>query len=394
MLSGGLLIALAIPYLRIELGFAGASSLPAGSSAARAFAILDEEFTAGEAIPTEVVVVASDVTTPQIVSAVERLEQLVAADSAKFGALGIVLNTSPTDGPSTDGGVHLTTLALPGDANSEEASAALARLRDDIVPEAFSGTLAEVFVGGQTAFGEDFFSVVNTYTPIVFALVLSLSFLLLLMVFRSLIVPLKAIIMNLLSVGAAYGILVLIFQEGFLADVLGFQQVPTIEAWVPLFLFMILFGLSMDYHVFLLSRIRERYDQTGDNAGSVAFGLRSTANIITGRGDHGRRLRRLRPRSAGDVPAVRLRPRLRRLPRRDGGPHGPRPRDHGAARRPQLVPALVARLAPRLPRRGRPRRHAHSRDRGRRPLAAHHRSPPRRGGSKPEPPRFAYRARY
>ena len=282
VLSAGLLLALAIPYARIELGFAGASSLPDGSNAARAFAILDEEFTAGEAIPTEVVVVASDVTTPQIVSAVERLEQLVAADGAEFGALGIVLNASPTDGPSADGAVHLTTLALPGDANSEEASAALARLRDNIVPEAFGGTLAEVSVDGQTAFGEDFFSVVNTYTPIVFALVLSLSFLLLLMVFRSLIVPIKAIIMNLLSVGAAYGMLVLIFQEGFLVDVLGFQQVPTIEAWVPLFLFMILFGLSMDYHVFLLSRIRERYDHGVDNASSVAFGLRSTANIITG----------------------------------------------------------------------------------------------------------------
>ena len=283
ILSGGLLIALTIPYFRIELGFAGASSLPEGTNAARAFAILDEEFTAGEAIPTEIVVVADNVNSSAITAAVARLEELVAADAAEFGALGIVLSPSTTDGPSADGTVHLTTVALPGDANSEEATAALARLRDDIVPETF-GSLAgvEVSVGGQTAFGEDFFSVVNFYTPIVFALVLSLSFILLLMVFRSLIVPLKAIVMNLLSVGAAYGMLVLIFQEGFLVDLLGFQQVPTIEAWVPLFLFMILFGLSMDYHVFLLSRIRERYDHGVDNAASVAFGLRSTANIITG----------------------------------------------------------------------------------------------------------------
>jgi putative drug exporter of the RND superfamily len=152
-----------------------------------------------------------------------------------------------------------------------------------MVPEAFNGVGgAEVNVGGQTALNQDFFDQVDRYTPIVFAFVLGLSFLLLLMVFRSIVVPLKAIVMNLLSVGATYGVMVLVFQEGFLADLLGFQQVDTIEAWVPLFLFMILFGLSMDYHVFLLSRIRERYDQTHDNAGSVAFGLRSTANIITG----------------------------------------------------------------------------------------------------------------
>ena len=140
----------------------------------------------------------------------------------------------------------------------------------------------DVFVGGQRAFEVDFFDLVGTWTPIVLGLVLLQSFILLTVVFRSLIVPVKAIILNLLSVGAAYGLLVLVFQEGFLIDVLGFQQVPVIEAWIPLFLFAILFGLSMDYEVFLLSRIRERFDQTGNNDESVAFGLRSTAAIITG----------------------------------------------------------------------------------------------------------------
>jgi RND superfamily putative drug exporter len=101
-------------------------------------------------------------------------------------------------------------------------------------------------------------------------------------VFRSLVVPLKAIIMNLLSVGAAYGLLVLVFQEGVGNELLGFQQVDVVEAWVPLWTFSILFGLSMDYHVFLLSRIRERYNKTGDNTESVVFGLRSTGRIITG----------------------------------------------------------------------------------------------------------------
>ena len=120
------------------------------------------------------------------------------------------------------------------------------------------------------------------YLPLVFAFVLGLSFLLLLVAFRSIVVPLKAVIMNLLSVGAAYGILVLVFQEGVGTGLLGFQEAPVIESWLPLFLFAILFGLSMDYHVFLLSRIKERYDETGDNRASVAYGLRQTASIITG----------------------------------------------------------------------------------------------------------------
>ena len=111
---------------------------------------------------------------------------------------------------------------------------------------------------------------------------LGLSFLLLMLAFRSIVVPAKAIVMNLLSVGAAYGLLVLVFQKGVGNELFGFQQVETIEAWVPLFLFSVLFGLSMDYHVFLLSRIREHYAQTGDTREAVAFGVGSTARIITG----------------------------------------------------------------------------------------------------------------
>ena len=118
--------------------------------------------------------------------------------------------------------------------------------------------------------------------PISFALILGVSFFLLLIVFRSIVIPIKAIIMNLLSVGAAYGLMVLVFQKGVGADLLGFHQTETIDVWLPLVLFAILFGLSMDYHVFMLSRIRERYDQTQNNAESVAYGLRSTASLITG----------------------------------------------------------------------------------------------------------------
>ena len=127
-------------------------------------------------------------------------------------------------------------------------------------------------VGGQTADEMDFAEIAGDKGPLVFAFVLGLSFLVLVVAFRSIAIPLTAIATNLLSVGAAYGLLVLVFQHG----------ARTIEAWLPLFLFTILFGLSMDYHVFLLSRIRERYLETGDNTGSVAFGLGTTGRIITG----------------------------------------------------------------------------------------------------------------
>ena len=122
----------------------------------------------------------------------------------------------------------------------------------------------------------------SAWTPVVFVFVLGLSFILLTVAFRSLVVPAKAIVLNLLSVGAAYGLIVLVFQKGVGNEIFGFEQVDAIEAWLPLFLFSVLFGLSMDYHVFLLSRIRERFTQTGDSSEAVAFGVRTTARLITG----------------------------------------------------------------------------------------------------------------
>ena len=135
---------------------------------------------------------------------------------------------------------------------------------------------------GQTASDADSTQLVSRLTPVVLAFVLGLTFILLMVVFRSLIVPLKAIIMNLLSVGAAYGLLVIVFQKGVGHELFGFQQTTTVQSWVPIFLFCILFGLSMDYHVFLLSRIREHYEETGKNKEAVAVGLKATSRIITG----------------------------------------------------------------------------------------------------------------
>ena len=192
------------------------------------------------------------------------------------------------------------------DTQSESATDAIGRLRTEYVPTRSRAREATVLVGGESAFIKDFFDVSDPYNPIILALVLALSFVLLTVVFRSLVVPAKAIVMNLLSVGAAYGLIVLVFQKGVgpaigesIANLFGFEQVDAIEAWLPLFLFSILFGLSMDYHVFLLTRIREHYDRTGNNTESVAYGLRTTGGIITGAAHHHGRGVRAGSRRAG-----------------------------------------------------------------------------------------------
>ena len=169
-----------------------------------------------------------------------------------------------------------------GDPAGERAVGAVRDLRERLVPAAFEGTTGDPLVGGTTSENIDYFDGVTNPAPLVFAFVLGLSFVLLTVAFRSVAIALTAIVLNLLSVGAAYGLLVLVFQHGVGAGLFGFTQVETIEAWVPLFLFAVLFGLSMDYQVFLLSRIRERYDQSRDTREAVSYGVASTARIITG----------------------------------------------------------------------------------------------------------------
>jgi RND superfamily putative drug exporter len=267
------LVAAAIPFFTINTGLPGISSMPPDSRSRQAFEILDEDFSAGLISPTEVVVDAPDVSDPSIQAAIGDLMAELQGDP-QFGQAGVETNEA--------GDLAVVSVLIEGDANTDAAYDAVRRLRDDYVPSAFAGVEADVLVTGDSAQGVDLFALIDRYTPIVFGFVLGLSFVLLLLVFRSLVVPIKALIMNLLSVGATYGLIVLVFQHGVGNELFGFQQSDTIAVWLPLFLFAILFGLSMDYHVFLLSRIRERFDQTGDNNGSVAFGLRSTAAIITG----------------------------------------------------------------------------------------------------------------
>ncbi len=180
------------------------------------------------------------------------------------------------------GDLTLISTTLAGDPAGDATQALVGHVRTALVPGAFAGTQAKVYVTGNTAFVVDYLAFFHKWLPIALTVVLSLSFVLLLVAFRSVVIPAKAIAMNLLSVGASYGLLVLVFQKGVGAHLLGLTRVDTIEAWVPLFLFSLLFGLSMDYQVFLLSRIKERFDHTGDTREAVAYGVGRTASIITG----------------------------------------------------------------------------------------------------------------
>jgi RND superfamily putative drug exporter len=266
-------VALAIPYFGIKTGSEGVSTLPHNTQAYAAFKLLQDDFNFGRVAPTQIVVHAGDVTSPEVQTAVGQLTARLAQNP---------LYGKPSFTSSPDKSTGVLVVAINSDPSSDQAVAAVRDLRKNAVPSAFKNVNAAVLTTGITARSIDYYDTTSHFTPIVFLFVLGLSFVLLTIVFRSLVVPLKAMLMNLLSVGASYGALVLVFQKGFLHSILGFQQVDVIEAWVPLWTFSILFGLSMDYHVFLLSRIRERFNKTGDNSESVAFGVRSTAGIITG----------------------------------------------------------------------------------------------------------------
>ncbi len=267
-------------YFQLNRGTSqNVSQLPDDFPSKQAFLTLEREFAGGVTDPARIVI-AGDVQSPAAQAAIEDLRGAV-ADMDVFDSRTEVI-------PSGDGTAVEVDAYFRSDPSTETAFQAIRDLRAEIVPAAFEGVDGvEVLVGGNTAFFTDFLDVADQYQWIVLAFVLGLSFVLLTVVFRSIVVPVKAIIMNLLSVGAAYGAVTLVFQEGMgigFFNALGFQfqQVSAIEAWLPLFLFSILFGLSMDYHVFLLSRIREEYDKTKDNTEAVAYGLRTTAGIITG----------------------------------------------------------------------------------------------------------------
>ena len=268
-----LLLLLAIPVLDLRTGFTGTAQMPPGEIT-DAYGVLESEFSAGVLAPVDFVFEGEHTDTVDAAIEAFQEELLATGEFTPFSEpvrwdedlnLGVLVGTM-THAPS-----------------NQEAYDLIDRIRDDIVPNTVGEVDGlETWITGQSAIENDSIEMLSVYTPIVFAFVLSLSFILLTLAFRSLIVPLQAIIFNLLSIGATWGILVLVFQKGYLLDVFGFNKSPVIESWIPILLFSILFGLSMDYHVFILRRIREHYDISHNNSESVAVGLKATGKIITG----------------------------------------------------------------------------------------------------------------
>jgi len=272
VVSTALLVALALPALDLRTGSAGVRTIPDGYASKDGFNALERELGVGTVDSAEIVV-EGDVTAPRVRQGIERLRDELASDPG-------FRSPEVTYGPNRD--LAVVEALVVGDSRDEQAVQSIERLRQEVVPAALGGTGVTTYVTGETAEIVDYREVMKRWLPIVFVFVLGLSFILLTLAFRSIVVPAKAIALNLLSVGAAYGLIVLVFQKGIGNELFGFPQVDAIEAWLPLFLFSVLFGLSMDYHVFLLSRIRERYTQTGNSSEAVAFGVRTTARLITG----------------------------------------------------------------------------------------------------------------
>ena len=267
-----LLIALAVPAAGLNLGASGVSTLPNRLESKRGYEALVRDFPQASASPA-LIAVSGDVRAPRLQNAIARLRAQLARDPV-FGRSD--LRVTP------GGDLAAIGVQVGGDKTGQPALDAIRRLRNVMIPSAFAGTNARVVVGGDTADNVDFIDAMNDWLPIVFAFVLGFSFVLLTVVFRSIVIAATSIVLNLLSVGAAYGLVILVFRHGIGSGLLGFQRVDAIEAWVPLFLFSVLFGLSMDYQVFLLSRIKERYDATGSTTDAITYGVSSTARIITG----------------------------------------------------------------------------------------------------------------
>jgi RND superfamily putative drug exporter len=259
--AGGALVALSIPALGMQTKLPGIESYSKDNTSIQTYLKVQKAFPA-EADYAMVVVKSDDVAAPQVKQAIDRLHP-----------------SQVTVNPAGD--VALLNVALDGSGTDDQAMASMQRLRDNGVPAAFKGVEAETYVTGEAAGTADFNAVMKTKTPIVFAFVLGLSFLLLLATFRSIVIPIKAILLNLLSVGASYGLLKLVFQDGHGEKLLGFESNGAIVSWLPLFLFVILFGLSMDYHVFILSRVREAWKRGMGTEKAVADGIKSTAGTIT-----------------------------------------------------------------------------------------------------------------
>ena len=265
--AGGILVVLALPALNMKTINPGAAGLPHDLPIMQTYERIQTAFPGGP-LPAMAVVQAKDVTSPDVAKGIDQLK------ATASGPTSVLISPNKQ--------VAIVSIPLPGNGTDSRSDAALVKLRDTTIPATIgrvSGT--ETNVTGMTAGSKDFNDKMTSRLPIVFAFVLGLAFLLLLVTFRSIVVPLKAIVLNLLSVGAAYGILTYVFQYGHFEGLLNFRSVGGITSWLPLFLFVILFGLSMDYHVFIISRIREAVDGGMSTDKAVAHGIKATAGVVT-----------------------------------------------------------------------------------------------------------------
>jgi len=269
--AGAVLIALTIPALSLNTTSSGLDdiSIPEVEPMKR----LDAAFPGGND-PAQVAIKADDVRAPAVQDAIVALKKEALASGELKGPFDVEA--------SRDSTVATVSVTLAGSGTDAKSQAALATLREDVLPSTLGQVEGvEYAVGGSTALDKDWETKMKTSAPLVFGFVLLFAFLIMLVSFRSIVVALKAILLNLLSVGAAYGILVAVFQWGWGENLLNFESNGGITPWLPMFLFVILFGLSMDYHVFILSRVREAYDRGMSNDDAVSYGIRSTAGVVT-----------------------------------------------------------------------------------------------------------------
>jgi RND superfamily putative drug exporter len=273
VLSGAGLLALALPVLTMHTQLPSFTDLPKSLPIVRTYESIQRAFP-GAQTPAEVVVAADDVTAPHVQQAIASLKRQALASGQMFEPISTEINPSHT--------VETVSIALQGNGDNGRSVAALHTLRDRVIPSTVGSVPGvEAAVTGETAGTHDFNQQMKSHAPLVFAFVLALCFLLLLVTFRSIVIPIKAVLLNLLSVSAAYGLLVLVFQHRWAEGLLGFHSNGAITSWLPLFMFVILFGLSMDYHVFILSRIKELVDGGMPTEEAVAAGIKRTAGTVT-----------------------------------------------------------------------------------------------------------------
>jgi uncharacterized membrane protein YdfJ with MMPL/SSD domain len=274
VVAGGFLVALAIPALGMHTAEGGTDTLPQDLAVVKTFNRVQDAFPS-ENSAAQVVIKADDVSAAPINAAVKQLGDETAKNTALFKG-DLETDVSPD--------LTVMTVDVPtvGDGIEDSSVRAMEELRDNLVPAAFGGLDGvRADVTGDAAQTADFNDNMKSHLPYVFAFVLTAAFLLLLVTFRSIVIPIKAILLNLLSVGAAYGVLVLVFQNEWAEGLLNFNSSDAIAPWLPLFLFVVLFGLSMDYHVFILTRVREAYDRGMSTEEAVSSAIKKTAGVVT-----------------------------------------------------------------------------------------------------------------